>query len=332
MKPWAVDKFDGLDAAAAAAGAGLDRAAQPSPFARLSWFRLVAAHAPPPGRLLALRASGPGRDCWLFLARDGQAASGYANWYSLRFAVPGASHEGLTAIARFLRHERLVSRVELAPLEPDDLLPEAFRAAGWLTFVGPATVNWRIETAGMDFDSFWATRSSRLRNTARRKAKAAALDVAIHDRFDPAAWADYERIYEASWKPAEGSPAFMRALAEQEGAAGTLRLGIASKDGVPIAAQLWLVENGEATIHKLSYAESARALSPGTVLSVEMFRRALDVDQVRLIDFGTGDDAYKSDWMDEARRLDRLRAFDPMRPAGLVGAARAFASKLVRRA
>src|SRR3712207_8457598 len=39
-----------------------------------------------------------------------------------------------------------------------------------------------------------------------------------------------------------------------------------SKDGAPIAAQLWLVENGEATIHKLAYAEREKGLSPGTLL------------------------------------------------------------------
>src|SRR5690349_21185690 len=84
-------------------------------------------------------------------------------------------------------------------------------------------------------------------------ARAAALEISIHRAFDPGAWAAYEAVYRASWKPAEGSPAFLRALAEQEGAAGTVRLGIASKDGAPVAAQFWLVENGVATIHKLAH-------------------------------------------------------------------------------
>ena len=75
----------------------------------------------------------------------------------------------------------------------------------------------------------------------------------------PAAWADYEAVYAASWKPEEGSPAFLRALAEQEGAAGTLRLGIARRGGRPVAAQLWTVESGVATIHKLAYVEDERA-------------------------------------------------------------------------
>src|SRR5205085_12060471 len=155
-------------------------------------------------------------------------------------------------------------------IEAPEPLVEAFREAGWLTFVRPAAVSWQSSTEGMSFDEWWAKRPAKLRNTAERKAKAAGLEIEILRTFDPAAWADYEAVYEASWKGEEGSPTFLRALAEQEGAAGTLRLGIARKDGKPVAAQLWLVENGRATIHKLAYDEAAKALSPGTVLSLAM--------------------------------------------------------------
>jgi CelD/BcsL family acetyltransferase involved in cellulose biosynthesis len=98
-----------------------------------------------------------------------------------------------------------------------------------------------------------------------------------------------------------------------------------------VAVQLWLVENGEATIHKLAYTEEAKAMSPGTLLGMEMFRRALDVDRVGAIDYGTGDDGYKKDWMAERRPLWRLEAYNPHTLRGLIGAARARASALVRR-
>jgi hypothetical protein len=220
----------------------------------------------------------------------------------------------------------------LAPLAEADPLPHAFGKAGWLTFLEPVTVSWRIDTSQMDFDAYWASRPSRLRNTARRKAKAVSLEMKVHCRFDAQAWADYETVYAASWKQAEGSPTFLRALAEQAGADGTLRLGLAYHDGKPIAAQLWLIEDGVATIHKLAYDEAARDLSPGTLLSIEMFRHALDRDHVKLIDFGTGNDAYKAEWMADSAPLHRMRAFNPLTFTGLIGATRALASKLVRRA
>jgi hypothetical protein len=225
-----------------------------------------------------------------------------------------------------------VSALTLYPLaeEPQALLA-ALRGAGWIARAEPAGISWRVETEGQDFAAYWAGRPSKLRNTAARKAKAAGLEIFIHRHFDPAAWADYETVYAASWKGEEGSPAFLRAMAEEEGAAGTLRLGIAKKDGKPVAAQLWTIENGTAWIHKLAYDEEAKPLSPGTVLSMAMFRSALDEDHVSRIDYGTGDDGYKRDWMEVRAPLWRLEAYNPRTLAGLAGAARAKASALVHR-
>jgi CelD/BcsL family acetyltransferase involved in cellulose biosynthesis len=327
--PVEVKLYDDLDAVERAAAEKLDRSAQPSLFSRLHWFRLVERHAPPPGHLLVVHGQADESDAWLFLAREGKCARAFGNWYSLRVSA-GANENAIRAAAAELRRLRL-ARVELSPIAIDDPLPRAFHAAGWLTSVKQSTTSWQIETAGMRFEDYWATRPSRLRNTARRKAKAVALEYEIHCEFNAAAWQAYEQVFAASWKPNEGSPAFLRALAEQEGAAGTLRLGIARRDGEPIAAQLWLVEGGQAWIHKLAYVESMRDLSAGTLLSVEMFRHALDVDRVERIDFGTGDDGYKAEWMDRPQPLNCLVAFNPSTISGLAGFVRAVVGKLVRR-
>ncbi|HST37406.1 MAG TPA: GNAT family N-acetyltransferase [Allosphingosinicella sp.] len=321
--------FDDLDAVAADAGGALDRASEPCLFRRLDWFRLVHDHVPPPGKLLVVGAGDDSAKAWLPLARQGSRASAYAAWYSLRFDAAGSRDPSL--LAGLVSGLKGMGRVELAPLADPEPLREAFEGVGWSTFVSEKTGNWRIDTKGMDFEAYWATRPSQLRNTTRRKAKAAGLEIEIFDRFDPLAWEAYEEIYRASWKGEEGSFAFLRALAEQEGKAGTLRLGLARKDGQPIAAQLWLIENKEATIHKLAYREDMKALSPGTILGEAMFRRALDVDRVAAIDYGTGDDPYKRDWMAERRPLWRLLAFNPRHPLGLLGLAREKASALVRR-
>jgi hypothetical protein len=322
--PADVKLFEALEAVERDAAGGLDRAAQPLLFDRLSWFRLIARHCPPPGKMLAVRA----RSSWLFLSVSVSRARSFTAWYSLRFGLIGGL-EGAMPIAKALK--RRLGRMELAPVEDPEPLAAAFRAAGWIVRATPATASWRCATRDEDFAAYWARRPSKLRNTAARKAKAAALEIEIHRIFDPAAWADYETVYAASWKGEEGSPAFLRALAEEEGAAGTLRLGIAKKDGRPIAAQLWTVENGTAWIHKLAYDEEAKGLSPGTVLGMEMFRHALDEDRVERIDYGTGDEPYKRDWMDERATLWRLDAYNPYRLSGAVGALRAAAAALVRR-
>lgn len=324
--------FDDLDAVAQDAAGALDRAAQPSLFSRLAWFRLIAEHCPPEGRLAVLRGREGERQAWLFLAVAGPKARAYAAWYSLRFdAVGDREGDVMTPIAAAARRSG-IAQIELAPIADPEPLRAAFRGAGWKVLVTPKTGNWRVETAGMDFETYWARRPARLRNTAKRRAKSAVLDIEIHERFDERAWADYEAVYRASWKPEEGAFPFLRALAEQEGAAGTLRLGVARKNGRPVAVQLWLVEHGEAVIHKLAYAEEAKAMSPGTILSEAMFRRAIDQDRVRTIDYGTGDDAYKKDWMEERRVLWQLAAYNPGTLRGLAGAMRAWASTLVARA
>lgn len=331
--PVKIKLFGDLDAVAADAAGGLDRAAQPLLFDRLDWYRRVAEHCAPPGRLLVAQAEGDGSRAWLFLVVEGGHGRSLACWYSLRTNVvyQGKAEDILESIAIELRKSGL-ARLSLYPLvEEPPALVAALRRGGWIVRAEPAGISWQVNTKGQDFTAYWARRPSKLRNTAARKAKAAGLDIDIHHRFDPTTWTDYETVYAASWKGEEGSPAFLRAMAEAEGATGTLRLGIAKKDGKPIAAQLWTIENGTAWIHKLAYDESAKALSPGTILSMAMFRAALDEDRVERIDYGTGDDAYKRDWMEERVPLWRLEAYNPHRLSGLAGAAKAWASTLVRR-
>jgi CelD/BcsL family acetyltransferase involved in cellulose biosynthesis len=119
-------------------------------------------------------------------------------------------------------------------------------------------------------------------------------------------------------------------MARSKSDAGSLRLGLAWLDGEAVAAQFWIVDKGIAYIHKLAHRESHRELSPGTILSEAMFRHVIDVDHVKEVDFGTGNEAYKADWMDESFPLDTIRMFRRNTIGGLAKAARARISALVR--
>lgn len=319
--------FTDLDAVARDAGDMLDRATQPCLFDRLAWYRLIAAHSPPRGEALVIRARDAAGGAWLFLTRDGNRATALANWYSLETGL--VTHGRITAdlvqsLARHLRERQRMSVIDLAPLSEARLaeLEVPFRAAGWWTRASIATVNRSIDVAGTDWQSFLAARPARLRNTILRKSRSSGLRTEVFTNYEDHSWDLYQQVYDASWKPEEGSPAMLRELAREEGQAGTLRLGLAFADDEAVAAQFWLVENGVATIHKLAHVEAKRVQSPGTVLSAAMFRHVIEQDQVGRIDFGTGDDAYKADWMDMARPLHRLRLFNPRSIAGLTGAAR----------
>lgn len=335
--------FDDFDAVEAAARASLDRASQPALFDRLEWFRRIWAYCPPGIRPLIVRAVSERAQAWLFLARtESGALTGLASWYTLTFrpVFTGNPSESvklrlLIAIAARLKARRLgVDRITLRPVPVEDgtaeLVARAFSKRGWAAFRAPATVNWIADLTGKDFATYWAERPGQVRSTVQRKGKKGVVSVEILDRFDERAWAAYEEIYAQSWKGDEGSPGFLRAMAEAEGAAGTLRMGLAHIGDRAVAAQLWTVENGTAIIHKLAYVEDAAEHSPGSLLSAALFRHVID-GGVATIDYGTGNDRYKADWMDRARPLEQVDLYNLRTLRGLAGAAKARIARLVRR-
>lgn len=322
--------FDTLDDVARDADGALDRARQAKIYDRLDWFRLTEAHIPQFGKPMIARARNAQGAAWLFLRETAPGrAESLASWYTLDYDAirHGESPDAIGALAGELG---ALAEISLYPVADPAPITEAFRAAGWQARVTSASANWWIDPPA-SFEQYWADRPSRLRNTVKRKARKAGLEIAIHRAFDAAAWADYEAIYAKSWKGEEGSPAFLRALARQEGAAGTLRLGTAYREGAPVAAQFWLVENGRATIHKLAYDEEARAHSPGSILGEAMFRHVIEQDAPRRIDYGTGDEPYKAEWMARARPLYRIELLNPRRARAWPKLARRAVSGLVAR-
>jgi CelD/BcsL family acetyltransferase involved in cellulose biosynthesis len=284
-----------------------------APFDRLQWWRLLELHCGIKP-LIAVVREGEARAV-LPLRRVGRRIEASANWYTFRvspLATPAIDRAALfAAMASDLVGE--APHVVLAPLPDEDwettLLAVAFRKGGWTIFIEPCDTNHVLPVAGRSYTEYLASRPGQVRTTLKRKAS--KVQVQIETAFDPASWAAYEAIYAQSWKPEEGSPAFLRAFAEAEGAAGRLRLGLAYAEGEPVAAQFWTVEAGTAFIHKLANTEASKPLSPGTTLSAALFEHVIDRDRVDLVDFGTGDDPYKRDWMEEQRPRYRLQAFRP---------------------
>ena len=306
-----------------------------SPFDRAEWFDLLAAHgfagrgrvdargtAHETGALLPLRIETPDH------------LAGLTNWYSfaIRPLYTGPNHgAALTGLFRNLRKQ--AARLTLYPVrdEEQEAISAALRSAGWWVKAAPAGDRHWLDLANMDHDAWWASRPGALRNTVQRKAKKGIVDIQLLTEFDPGSWAAYEQIYAASWKPEEGHPALLRALAESESARGTFRMGIARIEGVPVAAQFWTVEDGTAFIHKLAHVEDSLKASPGTLLSAALFRHVIEIDRVSRIDFGTGNDAYKRDWMNRHDPLWRIEAFNPSRVAAWGPAFKAFAHSMLRK-
>jgi hypothetical protein len=307
-----------------------------SPFDRPEWFALLADAGQRPLVAVAERADAAAA---LALTRANGRLEPLRNWYSFtwrQLAPPGPAGDTLLEqLARDLKAQS--HRVTLWPVPDEDgsatRLERAFRSAGWLVRREQCDDNHVLPVNGRTFDQYWATRPGPMRTTLKRKAKKVAVE--IHDRFDAAAWAEYEAIYAQSWKPEEGDPALLRRFAEQEGAAGRIRLAVARDaddlEGRSVAAQFWTVENGVAYIHKLAHLEQMKHLSAGTTLSAALFKHSIDIDRVDLIDFGTGNDRYKADWMEQVRPRFRLDCLDPRQPRAWPALAKRLASRIARR-
>lgn len=293
--------------------AALTRApAAATPFDRIEWWRGLADECEI-SPLLAVARDG-NHALILPLRREEGALHELANWYSFRVApivTPGADRRRLLSmIARDLAADRVV--LGKLPEEDAAIVAEAFRATGWFAVMTPCDTNHILRLNGRSYAEYLAGRPGQVRTTLKRKAK--KVEVQLFDTYDQAAWDAYEAIYAQSWKPEEGSPAFLRRFAREEGQAGRLRFALAFAEGRPVAAQFWTVENGTAFIHKLAHIEEAKPLSPGTTLSAALFERVIDRDQVDLVDFGTGDDGYKRDWMEEVRTRYRVELLRPRQP------------------
>ena len=303
----------------------------PSPFDRAEWFDLLAHGGISP---LLVEARDGDNSAALPLTRKDSGLEPLINWYSFIWRPALRCEQDcaplLLAIAKDLR--RHSHRVTLWPLPDEDgtatRLEQAFRGADWLVERSQCGHNHVLPVNGRSFAEYWATRPGQMRTTLKRKAK--KVEVEIFTRFDPAEWAAYEDIYAHSWKPEEGSPDLLRQFAYDEGAAGRMRLGIARHGGLPVAAQFWTVENGTAYIHKLAHLDEHKPLSAGTTLSAALFEHVIDRDHVLLVDFGTGNDPYKSDWMEVDRPRFRLDCIDTSQLRAWPVLARRMAGRVAR--
>jgi hypothetical protein len=300
------------------------------PFARREWFTLLENAGARP--LVALASEGD-EAVALTLKVNGKGLENLTNWYAFTWTELATGPTARPALLERLAADLAgrAGRVILSKLPDEDgtatRLESAFRQAGWVVLRERCDSNHVLPVAGRSFAEYLAARPGQLRTTLKRKAK--KVDVEIQTQFDDVAWQSYQAVYAESWKPEEGDPELLRRFAEAEGAAGRLRLGIARHEGDVVAAQMWTVDHGTAYIHKLAHLESAKPLSAGTTVTAALFEHVIDRDRVEWVDFGTGDDPYKRDWMELVRPRYRLTCWRPADPRNWPAIGKAWLRKLV---
>lgn len=276
--------------------------------------------------------------------RSGQAGfkprklSAASNFYASFFAViqdDAASdwQENLDLLLTFLKSQRpSFDSIDLHPMARESqqfgALECQFRATGMAVQTYFCFGNWYLSVKGRSFQEYFDTLPSRLKNTIGKKkrqlekgSKTFQITLFQDEEKLPAAIAAYEQVYQSSWKPPETHPLFIAGLIQTCARQGWLRLGIAYIEGQPVAAQLWIVRAGVASIYKLAYAEKFAGLSIGSLLTSHMMQYVIDIDQVEEVDYLTGDDAYKRDWMSGRRERWGMIAFNLHTVSGWLNAA-----------
>jgi len=259
-------------------------------------------------------------------------SAGSKIWYSLRHGFTplysplvrdDAEEQVLSCLAQGL--SRLpVDGLLLEPVADDDGklsgLEKCLTAAGFNCERLFRHYNWICRLQGQSYAEYMAARPAQLRNTIARKKRKLEREHGYDIRLFTGdevlrGMPDYYAVYHASWKQNEiRNAAFQNCFIEKFTRAGWSRLAIIYIKGQPVAAQLWFVHNHKASIFRLAYDKAWRQYSTGSILTSFLMEYVIDTDGVNEIDFLTGNDAYKQDWMSERRELYLLGCVKNIKP------------------
>lgn len=315
----------------------------------VEWLRLLVRAALPEGArpcVYVMRRAETAICVLPLLVNKGQV-TGLTTFYSSLFRpflADDVTTGELAWLFRKVAQDLKPSRLMFSPMAVEhgsyEQMRKSLRRAGLATFRFFAHGNWYLPCEGLGYEAYLSGLPSRIRNTLKRKEKKFFADGRGRIGFftggkdDPAplgtAISAWSAIYGASWKVPEPFPEFMPGLIGLHARQKSLRLAIAYYDEAPIAAQVWLVTGGRASIYKLAYDEHHAEHSAGTILTAFLFRRVLDDDKVREVDYLVGDDPYKQEWGTHRRERWGLVAYSPRTLRGLAGLADEVARRVFR--
>jgi hypothetical protein len=314
-------------------------------FSTEAWYRATAAYAIPPGACSAfLVVSRETRPLAVFPLQQGPGKSisslttPYTCLWQPLFAPDLTGQELDLVCAAFLRCRGACPTLRLDALDPAHPFGSALAGAARRQHLAPLAFdhfgNWHEPLAeSSTWDAYLAARPGALREAIRRKSQrlfkhhTAQFTMLKSPENLEHAIAAYEEVYAQSWKQPEPFPLFAAAFMREAARCGTLRLALLQLEGRPIAAQLWTVHSFTATLMKLAHRQENDALSPGTVLTALAIRHLLETHSLKELDFGRGDDEYKTLWTSRRRQRTGLVLANPRNWRGGMHALRHWAGK-----
>lgn len=263
------------------------------------------------------------------MKRNGEGWHSLSNNFTSLFSLLLADNnqqEILTCLVQGLSHLPFES-LRLYPVAENDRdmnhLQQVMESSGFFCHRNFRFYNWIYRVQGQSFEDYMTARPARLRNTIARKHRKLEREHGYDIRLFTGnglqqAVADYNAVYKASWKGGEYFGGFVGSLVVSLSEPGWLRLAILYIAGEPAAAQIWFVAHGKASIFRLVYDEAWKAYSPGSILTAYLMEHVIDTDKVKEIDFLTGNEHYKQDWMSERRDRWALVCLNRRKPEGRV--------------
>jgi len=264
------------------------------------------------------------------------ANAGNRTWYSLRHGftpiysllLTNENQEQVLSCMASALSQLPVNGLLLEPAAEDDntifRLQVELEKAGFRCERLFRHYNWIHRVRGESYQQYLAGRPAKLRNTIVRKKRKLDREHGYTIRLFtgdevPRGMVDYYVVYNASWKQNEIDNAkFQDCIVEEFSKAGWSRLGVLYVNEQPVAAQLWFVHHHKAKIFRLAYDKAWRQYSTGSILTGFMMEHVIDIDMVQEIDFLTGNEAYKQDWMSERRELCLLSCTKSISPTSRV--------------
>jgi len=198
--------------------------------------------------------------------------------------------------------------------------------------------NWYLEVAGRNYCEYFQSLPKVLRKNIPYETRKLQrnyriqLDIVMNGAELESALHHYENIYNNSWRNPESHPEFIRGWVKAAAGKGWLRLGLLYLNEEAVAAQIWLVHGRTASIYKICYEEKVSHLSVGKILSAHLIRHVIEKDQVCEIDYLSGDDSYKSNWMSHRRERWGILVFNTHSAKGIMQAIRHVGGRGVKRA
>lgn len=212
-----------------------------------------------------------------------------------------------TDLIQAIKENTGCDKIRLGPLTQGDSWHRKVTVLPSLNTIFAQSDNWYTKQL-VSIEEYLRARPSQLKNTIKRRIKKLDrendwnIEYATDVESFQALFQDYKDIYQNSWKGNEYSYAFIESVCLSALTRNQLRLAVLYIDGKPAAAQIWFVVNKRASIFKLAYDPCYQSLSVGSILTMDLFTTVIEQDAVVEVEYGTGNEPYKKDWVDQLRQ------------------------------